>query len=134
MVAVGLNETPAVLVDGGNFDASYSTIFGGAFDSYGLRCTSGTATVRNSIVTTRGDNDALVCPGATVSNSAVENSADTDWFVDYNSGDASLTAAGQAQFMDIAIWEDGDPPFDFEGDPRPATDGSADYPGADTVP
>jgi len=134
MVGGSTVDVSAVLVNGGNLDAIYTSILGGALDSYGLRCTSGSATVRNSIVTTRGDNDALVCPGASVPNSAVENNGNPDWFSNYNAGDAHLTAAGQAQFTNIAIWEDGDPPFDFESHARPAIDGSADFPGADTIP
>lgn len=134
MVGVGLNEVPAILVSGGTLEALYTSILGGAFDSYGLRCTSGSATVRNSIVTTRGDNDALVCPGASTPNTAVENTGDPNWFTNYNAGDAHLTAAGQVEFANVATWEDGDPPFDFERDDRPATDGAMDYPGADTVP
>ena len=127
-------DVSAVLVSGGTLETLYSSILGGALDSYGLRCTAGSATVRNSIVTTRGDNDALVCPGASVSSSRVENSGNPDWFSDYNAGDASLTAAGQTQFADVAVWELGDPPFDFEGDARPATDGASDFAGADTIP
>lgn len=134
MVGGSSADVPAILVSGGSLEALYTSILGGAFDSYGLRCTSGSATVRNSIVTTRGDNNALVCPGASVSNSATENTGNPDWFTNYNAGDAHLTAAGQTQFANIATWEDGDPPFDFERDDRPATDGAMDYPGADTVP
>jgi hypothetical protein len=134
MVGVGLNEVPAVLVSGGTLESVYTSILGGAFDSYGLRCTSGSADVRNTIITTRGDNDAMVCPGATTSNSRVENTAMTSWFIDYNGGDSHLDAAGQALFADVAVWEEGDPPFDFDGDPRPSVDGSPDFVGADAVP
>ncbi len=76
----------------------------------------------------------MSCPGASVDNTAVENTADTDWFSNYNAGDALLTAAGRVQFMGDAIWEDGDPPFDFRGGARPAVDGSPDFPGAGILP
>ena len=131
MVGGSSVDVPAILVSGGSLEALYTSVLGGALDSYGLRCTSGSATVRNSILTTRGDNDALVCPGASVSNTAVENTGNPDWFASYNAGDASLTAAGQAQFADVAVWESGDPPFYFDGDARPNVDGTADYAGAD---
>ena len=49
-------------------------------------------------------------------------------------GDYSLTAAGQTEFADVAVWELGDPPFDFEGDSRPNDDGARDFAGADAVP
>ncbi len=113
----------------------YSSVLGSLGDADALSCTTGTNVgVRNSIITTRGDNPALSCPGASVDNTAVENTADTDWFSNYNAGDALLTAAGRVQFMGDAIWEDGDPPFDFRGGVRPAVDGSPDFPGAGILP
>ena len=48
--------------------------------------------------------------------------------------DFHLTPTGQTQFANIAVWEEGDPPFDFEGELRPNTDGAGDYAGADTIP
>ena len=57
-----------------------------------------------------------------------------DWFTDAAGGNFHLSRDGQAQFTNIATWEDGDPPFDFEGEARPATNGSTDFPGADTIP
>jgi len=127
-------DVPAILVNGGNLDATYTTILGGLGSARALECTSGSATVRNSIITTGGGSDALVCPGADIPGSVVENTANPDWFENYNQGDASLTDAGETQFADFATWEDGDPPFDFEGDARPASDGSPDHAGADTIP
>ncbi|MCR9165549.1 MAG: hypothetical protein ACE37F_00845 [Nannocystaceae bacterium] len=129
-------------LDGVAVDASsaqlelvYSSVLGSLGDADALLCSSGAGVVvRNSILATRGDNPAQGCSGASVSTTAVEDDAETAWFSDYNGGDARLSAAGQTQFADIAIWEVGDPPFDFEGDARPATDGATDYPGADTVP
>ena len=34
-------------------------------------------------------------------------------------------------FANVATWETGDPPFDFDGDLRPTTDDTSDYAGAD---
>ena len=138
MVA-GDGGNAAAVSSSGTLSIAYSTL--GRDTNFGdpvLECSSGSTTVRNSIIVseTNAPGNEVACAGALLENTAEEATLNPqDWFgAGFVSGDYSLTAAGQAQFMDIAIWEDGDPPFDFEGDPRPATDGSADYPGADTVP
>ena len=113
----------------------YSSVLGGLGDADGFVCSSGiNISIRNSIITTRGSTPALGCAGADVSNTAIENTGMTSWFADYNGGDAHLEAAGQTEFADVAVWELGDPPFDFDGDARPNTDGAMGYAGADTVP
>ena len=94
--------------------------------------------VRNSIILswTPAAGTEVSCPGISASGSGLSTSENdpSPLFENFAQGNYALTPAGQTQFADIAIWEDGDPPFDFEGDARPATDGSSDFPGADTVP
>ncbi len=129
--------TDAVTLDASSatVELLYSSVLGGTGDADGFVCSSGAnISIRNSIITTRGSTPALGCAGADVSGTAIENSGMTSWFADYNGGNARLEAAGQAVFADVAIWETGDPPFDFEGDARPNTDGAMDFAGADTVP
>ena len=129
---------PAVAATAADVDVLFSTL-GLAFNNGGpvLECSGGSVSVRNSIVAsdTSMAGTAMQCPGAMVVTSRVESDSSADtWFGDIASADFFLTAAGQTQFANVATWEDGDPPFDFEGDDRPATDGAMDYPGADTVP
>ena len=93
--------------------------------------------MRNTILAsdTSMSGTALQCPRAAVDNSRVETNSSADtWFADIASAEYHLTAAGQTQFVDVAVWQDGDPPFDFDGEGRPSSNGSPDYPGADTIP
>ena len=52
------------------------------------------------------------------------------WFVDYNGGDFHL-ATPPAIIATAALWEDGDPLTDIDGDLRPRTVGAPDVAGAD---
>ena len=130
---------PAVISNGAELSILYSTLglpanFGGS----PIECSGGAVSLRNSIVVNESNaaGNEVDCPGSTAENSSLRTTlSPADWFgAGFASGNYSLTTAGQSEFMDVAIWEDGDPPFNFEGHPRPATDGSADYPGADAVP
>jgi len=142
---VAADDADAVSV-AGELDALYSTLATSTFGSdAALACSGGASvTVRNSIIVMQGgtDGDEVNCAGAVYSNSAAESSLpgsgnvgvgtlDTTWFGDFNGGDLSLAMDGPNVFDAIAIWEDGDPSFDFEGDDRPTTDGTMDYAGAD---
>ena len=138
MVA-GDSGDAAAISSSGTLSIAYSTL--GRDTNFGepvLECSGGSTTVRNSIIVseTNAPGNEVDCAGALLENTPEEATlTPEDWFgAGFASGNYSLTTAGQSEFMDVAIWEDGDPPFNFEGDPRPATDGSADYPGADTVP
>lgn len=128
-------SNPAIAVNGGNLDLLYSTL--GLALNVGtpvLDCSGGTTSLRNSLIVSQTSSPGaeIDCAGSTVETTEIASTQmPSTWFSDFASGDYSLTAAGQAQFADAATWLEGDPPFDFEGDPRPATDGSADYPGAD---
>lgn len=135
--AGGNPGVPAVIGTGATIEILYSTLglpanFGGA----PLECAGGTVSVRNSIVVNENNTPGgeVDCPGSTVETSALRTTlSPTDWFAGFASGNYALTAAGQAEFDGIAVWEDGDPPFDYEGDGRPKMVLSTDYPGADAV-
>ena len=129
---------PALTANGATVEILYSTL-GLDFNNGGsvLECSGGAVSARNSIFVSEANTPGseVDCPGSSIDNSAIRTTlSPTDWFGGFASGDYSLTTAGQTQFANIAVWEDGDPPFDFEGDDRPATDGAMDYAGADTVP
>ena len=126
---------PAITATGADLELLYSTL-GLDFNNGGsvLECSGGSVSVRNSVIVSEasGGGSEIDCPGATVENSAEETTlSPTTWFPQFATGDYSLSAAGQSQFADVAVWEDGDPPFDFDGDARPNVDGTADYAGAD---
>ena len=132
MVGADVNSD-AVVASGAELEVLYSTLVGNfGASSLALSCSGGAVTVRNSITVSRAD-DAVNCGGASVSTTfeAAGGSYDEGWF-DLDGGDLTLNSA--ADFDGVAIWEDGDPPFDFEGDARPSTDGATDYAGADTIP
>ena len=127
----------------GELSILYSSIVandGDGADS--LQCSSGSAVVRNSILV-GSDASSIDCNVLDASNSAFDEAVTGNenvgalvpgWFESVAGANFSLSAAGQTEFADIAIWETGDPPFDFDGDARPNTDGAMDFAGADTVP
>jgi len=139
MVAGVATTSPAIQNSGATLEVLYSTL--GRTANFGdpvLECSGGTTTVRNCIVVseTNAPGTEVDCPGVSIESSP-ERATQTpeDWFgAGFASGNYSLTAAGQTEFANIAIWELGDPPFDFDGDARPNIDGAMDYAGADTVP
>ncbi|MCA9648441.1 MAG: hypothetical protein H6712_19695 [Myxococcales bacterium] len=53
------------------------------------------------------------------------------WFVSHDSGDYHLAGLGASVFAGIAMWQDGDPSTDIDGEGRPSVGGSSDYAGAD---
>jgi len=129
MVGANVN-TDAIVNSGAELEVLYSTLVGNfGASSLALSCSGGTTAVRNSITVSRAD-DAVSCPGASISNTseASGGSYDENWF-DLDGGDLSLNDGDD--FDGVAIWENGDPPFDFNGDARPGIDGTADYAGAD---
>jgi len=94
--------------------------------------------IRNSIVLAVGGmaGSELSCPTADVQTSALETQMQVGeinptWFVELVSGDLHLTELGITTFANLATWQSGDPPVDFDGDPRPAVEGTPDFPGAD---
>ncbi|MEM6295561.1 MAG: hypothetical protein AAGA54_30085 [Myxococcota bacterium] len=143
---VGLNGgqfAPSTGIDSaGELSVLYSSIIandGDGADS--LQCGGGAAVIRNSILI-GSDVSSIDCGALVASNSAFDETIagvgnenvgalDPGWFESVAGADFRLTASGQAQFADIAVWQLGDPPFDFDGDARPSEDGASDFAGAD---
>lgn len=126
---------PAVSSNTATVEILYSTL-GLDFNSGGpvLACNGGSVAVRNSILVseTNTANSKVDCPSATIEDSAERTTLAPDsWFPGFAAGDYSLNAAGGMQFNGIAVWQLGDPPFDFDGHDRPNEDGASDYAGAD---
>ncbi len=138
----GETSDPAGIVTYGPapLDIVYSTIVentgntGGAID-----CGPGSATVRNSIVTSSTFSNAIDCGGATTVTYSVVSDAQFDGdptnvpvadFAPLAMNDDFEIAAGSLA-IDVAQWQVGDPPTDIGGAPRPAMDGAPDDAGAD---
>jgi len=131
-------EVAGIDINDASATVLYSTVTASTFGTVpALGCSSPMVVdIRNSIIVTQGgaSPDELSCATATVTNAATEAEAgmfDVGWFEDFNGGDYGLTASGAMAFENLAQWQDGDPPTDIEGDPRPEVDGSPDHAGAD---
>lgn len=136
------NDRAALEIDGAMAAVLYSTLGTGFGTAPALTC-SGAATVhvRNSLMVSRDTGDEVICPVAAIENSAAEMSLggtntvlptmDVAWFESYAAGDFHLAARHPAVIDTTARWSVGDPPADFDGDPRPIIDGDPDYAGAD---
>ncbi|MCA9700805.1 MAG: hypothetical protein KC431_24975 [Myxococcales bacterium] len=57
-----------------------------------------------------------------------------DWFVDPLQGDLHVNQLVDFSVSQAARWMPGDPTVDYDGDPRPAREGSVDFAGADRLP
>ncbi len=101
-------------------------------------------TLRNSVAINQGF--ATVCSDGTISNSAFSSKTPgatnhgVDAFADlsqYLAADPALTGVYRAvegsALAGLAVWKDGDPPIDFEGDARPDQSNLPDYAGADRI-
>ncbi|HGG57013.1 MAG TPA: right-handed parallel beta-helix repeat-containing protein [Nannocystis exedens] len=71
------------------------------------------------------------CKLATGTNTCKENGLEAAWFVSPQTNDFHIKAGSMNPFKDAALWINGQPLTDYDGDPRPAVDGSIDYAGAD---
>lgn len=134
------------LENGATADIIYSTIaFNFAFGADAIGCAPGiTGTARNSIVLGSGDQNSVTCGEIVFTTSAVDTGGlmgemnkffspmelDTGWFIDAIGGDFHLAGGGD-DFDGVAVWNAGDPAYDFDGDPRPSIDSSSDFAGAD---
>lgn len=137
------SDNPGILVEDSTLDALYSTIVGyddGFGDGAALRCADAMASARNSVFVKTGAGSDLDCGELAATYSAAENAlpgtgntalgaVTAMWFVSVtndlhlNNPPAMLLTTGQ--------WQLGDPPTDYDGDPRPVEGGAADVPGAD---
>jgi len=124
----------AAITSSGELSILFSTL--GRDTNFGdpvLECSGGTVEVRNSIIVnqTNTPGGEVNCAGISLDTTTAVESTTTpaDWFgAGFASGTYFLNAAGQTQFSGTAEWQPGDPPFDFDGDPRPDPD---NLPGAD---
>jgi hypothetical protein len=102
---------------------------------------AGPTTVRNSVIIAFVL-PSVVCPMVTFENSALDEGwmdGDTNlaatmadvmlWFDPQIGG--VYRAKPDTPLADLAVWKSGDPATDFNGDPRPLSDGADDYAGAD---
>lgn len=142
---VGGDDTGLVALDvqDGSGTILYSTLGAGfGASAASLRCVDGsTTTMRNSIAVSYSASPEINCPQLGQSGNFVE--ADTamvfddqaGWFVDFAAGDFHLNPnMHPVEIETAAIWEAGDPSTDIDGDPRPVTDGTPDFAGADRIP
>lgn len=136
--ALGPGAFVGLYVDAAEVDLRYVTIAGNT-DS--MDCTSNTSgIVRNSIVS--GVGGYSITSQCMYNMTWVDNAIDdidggtniggyvAAWFVDPAAGDFHLTQTGEADIGNIADWDEGDPPLDIDGDPRPM-DNSGSFPGLD---
>ncbi len=140
-----LTNLPAINVVDGSASLNYSSVGSGFGASSAFRCEVGqSVAIRNSILVSAATDDELQCPSATVEDSALEmelpdnttlGEFNTLWFTDYDAGDFSLVGGEYPIELDTAaIWQNGDPATDINGDARPTTDGMPDFAGADRIP
>jgi hypothetical protein len=129
--------------DGAEVEVVYTTIAGNitnqAWDSMG--CGGGASgSVRNAILASPSQDDSIDevgCAAVTLTYTALDNQAvagqgnvnyawDENDFVSVVGGDFHVEAGGA--FEDVALWVEGDPDHDVDGDARPE---GMDYAGAD---
>jgi hypothetical protein len=102
------------------------------------------ANVRNSVAINKGFN--TLCEEAVVKTTAWSHdppgatniNVPEAMLADLLEEDGSLTGVYRVipggVLDELAMWQDGDPPVDFDGDPRPDGDSSPDFAGADRAP
>jgi hypothetical protein len=122
----------------------YSTLGAEFGSSNAISCDdTAVVTVSDSILIAQDSTVEIACDGImadhTVTNDMVlagvgntpVGATDEMWFVNYSTGDFHLTGDGVTMFANIAEWNQGDPTFDIDSEPRPTTDPTQDYAGAD---
>ncbi|NVB38749.1 hypothetical protein G6O69_12990 [Pseudenhygromyxa sp. WMMC2535] len=148
MLRSGLGMDAVLDVTGvSDIDVRYSTLVGFT-DEPALLCQATLvpgSRIRNSILVNLGDTPAVQCAGLTYEGNGLEDAtgfsgnstigdADLDWFVDLLFADFHLTVVAPVAVATAASWSEGDPLVDFDGEARPATEGSPDFAGADRLP
>lgn len=130
-----------------HLDLNYSTVVNNlSLAASSFQCLNvGSASIRNSIVV--GLNPpSLDCADITIDNSAVDEGVDLGagnlmatsadinaWLMENNGTYHAVEMPNNmaSPLMDLAVWSDGDPRYDYDLDLRPQTDGSPDWAGAD---
>jgi hypothetical protein len=137
---------PGLLVQFAEVDVVYATIVAneGSGGNDNIGCMMATGSIRNSaIVGTATPSVALDCFTLSYDNNASDSNNSTGpggflvtetynslWFQNPSVGDFRLGAAPLTPFVDVALWQEGDPPVDADGTPRPMGD-VAGYAGVD---
>ncbi|MEM7158876.1 MAG: hypothetical protein AAF799_38915 [Myxococcota bacterium] len=138
--SIGPGSDTAVSIESGELRLYHSTIAGN-HNTVSCDGSSGGGEIRNSIIVGAYPGSFSSWCSLTFADNAVDGGLgagqsvgifDSDWFVDAPAGDFHLSAEGQSVFADIADWDEGDPLFDVDGDPRPQE--APGYPGIDEVP
>lgn len=134
---------------GAKLDAVYTTFVDNvapAGNPYSVACdvdaAKESAKLRNSIAMNKGTN--TLCEGASVATTAwttMDAQGASNLVVDFNSLDMYLVedagivgvyrAIPGTKLDQLAMWQDGDPRVDFDGDARPSGANSPDFAGAD---
>ncbi|NJK31996.1 MAG: hypothetical protein HC927_06000 [Deltaproteobacteria bacterium] len=144
-VGGNVNDVPAVSVVSGGLVINYSTLATGFGNAPALFCSDGTGkSVRNSILVSRSNEAELDCSNVTITGSALEmamgenlvlGEVDIMWFEGYANGNFHLVPGMYPEELEsAAIWQDGDPLVDIDGEARQAMAGATDFAGADVVP
>lgn len=141
---VGLNGNDLTSTFGGirfnltSVDITYSTLIGNESSNAArgsLFCLGGeSGSIRNSIIVGSGDSidgcDALTFETSAVDSSSLAGSnpnvgaAMAGWFLDLGMNNYRLSPDGETIFADIAMWQEGDPVVDVDGEPIPTMEPS----------
>lgn len=131
-----------------DIDIRYTTIVGlgdqPAVSCQGAQLAPGSR-IRNSMLVNIGELPAVQCASPSYEHNGLEDAtgftdnttigdATFDWFVNPLYGDLHLSIVAPISVGSAATWSQGDPLADFDGDPRPSTEGSVDFVGADRLP
>lgn len=131
-----------------DIDIRYATLLGFA-DQAAISCQGAAllpgSRIRNSMLVNFGEAAAVQCPSLGYESNGLEDAtgfvghtsigdATVDWFINPFIGDLHLSNVAPISAASAGRWSQGDPLVDFDGDPRPTTDGSPDFVGADRLP
>ncbi|MCH9682046.1 MAG: hypothetical protein K0V04_11470 [Deltaproteobacteria bacterium] len=136
-----INDVTAIDVVQSSVTIVYSTLGAGFGAATALDCdVTAVVDVRNSLLVARTTDPEVACGFATIETSVSEaelggtnvglGEMSVAWFEDYAAGDLHL-ASPPAAVIDAALWQQGDPEIDIDGEPRPDIDGARDAAGAD---
>lgn len=140
---VGPAATAGLRITAAEVDITYSVIVSnGTFaNPDNVECLSNVSgAITNSIVLGPVGGSIVTCDGLSWEHNALDvvglgatnqnvGAYDGAWFVEPGVGDYHLTTAGGMALMDMAMWQDGDPLADIDGDPIPV--GGPSLPGVD---
>jgi hypothetical protein len=140
----GANSGGALQLINAQLDFAYCTVAQNYStnntNDHSLACFNSSGIIRNSIFSSYEDSIYTEnCDNLEFETSALDTSgfgesnvnvgtASSDWFVSAPNGNFRLSPTGVAEIGDIAIWQEGDPETDIDGNPRD-TRGGYSFPG-----